>query len=120
MKPRRIVKVPKTKAPAAMAIRLALGMFEALRRLGVPSEEIFVREEDGQLYVLARDRKFPMTDYAGDIEKDWPAAAEWWNKSGSTPERQVIWLHFLSGVDSEKMKQLKAWTTGQGWTSDKA
>ena len=108
--------------PLDPSIRTALGMHEALRRLGVTPERIFVTAEAGQLCVaLFPDQGpcgFPLgPEPTADCEAAWQNAATWWNTTQDEQARNLIWLHFLSGVDAARLRALVSSFT---WSSVEA
>ena len=111
-------KPPSVVEPAHPAIRVALGVREGLRRLGVPAERIFlaVQHETGmgsvrRVSVEARPTcgkgavevsAGEVLDVpAGGIVAAWRDAAAWWNDP-ATPEAslQVVLNESLTHVDT--------------------
>lgn len=101
---------PAAREPGRPSLRTALGLHEALRRLGVPSSCIYISPdtEAGVLAVVAVPVSgTPLALAAGPLRAgevdalvvEWRAAVRWWNEGDdSDPAKVRLWqafqLHF--------------------------
>lgn len=94
--------------PTDSSIRTALGLHEVMRRMGIPSELIFINvERDKSLIVVLGPVGFPVGDPVKarsrkGVGRLWDQAIEWWNVSGTEEETQALMDEFFSSVDMGK------------------
>lgn len=102
--------------PTEPAFRKALGLFEDLRRLGVPSERIYATFDGanqfflkckpvGSADILLRVDTIEATDV--DLDDAWRAAAAWWNSPlVSDAERAVVQAEYARESNRVALVQL--------------
>lgn len=82
-----------------------LAVFEALRRIGFTSEELFVAYNAGTPVTLIRvgEKEFVVRtdgpcDPKSEVEyiEGWLKAAEWWNSGAAEDERMPIYHQFIT------------------------
>lgn len=70
-------------------LRVALAMHEALRRLRVPADQIFISNHRGKITILTqgyeRNVGFALGDAWEGWEADWISAVAWWNDPTTSP-----------------------------------
>ena len=85
---------------------VTLGLHEALRKLGFPSEAIFVGQQDDQLVVsVAEDGKyaaFATGSAPTDWRDKWPDVARQWN-TAPDGQQQELWVLFASNMSPPKL-----------------
>ena len=76
---------------------VALGLHEALRKLGYPSAHIYISEQDGQFIVSVQEggkyTAFPAGECPPQYPVSWPLAAKTWN-AAPADARHAAWEWF--------------------------
>lgn len=96
-------------APTDPAIRTALGLHEVMRRMGIPSEVIYINVDRRRcLTVLLGPTGFETGDPVKartrkDVGRKWEKAIEWWNTTGTEAEISTLMDEFFNQVDTAKM-----------------
>lgn len=100
--------------PGLPSIREALAMHEALRRLGFPSEAIYLHLPDvSQVRVVLQHEGRTFAYDAGnrgelsraEYARQWEEAAAWWNAEGSTAEKEAIYAG--SGIYNQAVRLIR-------------
>lgn len=94
--------------PTDDVTRIALCLHEAIQRVGVPAEEIYINiDPDLTMTVIVGPVGFPVGVVAGPTREDaaerWCSAVDWWNEAATDRERDALYADFQGRVNTFRL-----------------